>query len=125
MPDHFILSHRSTPFTRQELVSRLYHVLIAAGLAKYDGDKSSVSGVFRNTRTDSTPHRFRHHFVTSCVQAGFRPEYIMSIVGHASYETTIGVYTHIQHQMLEDDFKPTMLSKALEEKTKVAKRLPE
>ena len=106
----------------KRLMSRLFY---ECGYYDLRDPKKSSANYWMNTHPWFSPHYFRHHYVTSCVQAELRPEYIMSIVGHASYGTTIGVYTHIQHQMLEDDFRPTKLSSILREKTKVAKRLPE
>ena len=46
----------------------------------------------------------------------------MQMVGHASYNTTLKVYTHVQNQMIEDDYKPTLLAEEFEKE--VAKRLP-
>lgn len=56
----------------------------------------------------TTAHRFRHHYITAKVEAGERPEIIMSIVGHRDYSTTINIYTHIQQTL--GNAEPTRLS---------------
>lgn len=48
-----------------------------------------------------TAHWFRHNYITACVLAGIAPEVTMRIVGHASYATTIDVYTHINRQQTQ------------------------
>ena len=41
-----------------------------------------------------SPHKLRHYYATSAVQAGVRPELLKEMLGHASYSTTIDIYTH-------------------------------
>lgn len=107
LPNQYILGGGSQFISNFEFARVLNQVLTGSGC------------------TGITAHYFRHHYITSCVQAGIRLEYLIAIVGHASYTTTFGVYTHIQQQMLEDDFKPTLLSADLAEISKVAERLPD
>lgn len=45
---------------------------------------------------DITAHYFRHNYITACVFAGVAPEVTMRIVGHADYQTTVNIYTHIK-----------------------------
>lgn len=40
------------------------------------------------------PHAFRHTFATRCFQKGLEPLFIMKIMGHTNYETTLR-YTHL------------------------------
>lgn len=42
-----------------------------------------------------TPHNCRHTYATLAVKAGVKPEYLQEAIGHASYSTTIDIYTHI------------------------------
>lgn len=42
-----------------------------------------------------TPYNCRHTFTTLAVQSGVRPELLQKILGHADYNTTVGVYTHL------------------------------
>ena len=43
-----------------------------------------------------TPHHFRHNYITKMYYAGFDPVLAMWMVGHADYETTVNVYTHLR-----------------------------
>ena len=40
------------------------------------------------------PHSFRHTFATRCFEKNLKPVFIMSIMGHSNYETTLS-YTHL------------------------------
>lgn len=40
------------------------------------------------------PHATRHTFATAAVRAGVKPELLKDMLGHASYSTTIDIYTH-------------------------------
>lgn len=42
-----------------------------------------------------TPHNCRHTYATLAVRAGVKPEYLQEAIGHASYSTTVDIYTHI------------------------------
>lgn len=42
-----------------------------------------------------TPYNCRHTYATLAVQSGVKPEILQKILGHADYNTTIGVYTHL------------------------------
>ena len=127
LPGNFIIGDSPTFLTSITCRTLLNRVMYRCGYYRLtaSGKKHPKN---LNHRHDITAlfsaHYFRHHYVTSCIQADFRPEYTMSIVGHASYGTTIGVYTHVQCQMLEDNYRTTLLSSVLSSEIKVAKRLP-
>lgn len=56
-----------------------------------------------------TPYNCRHTFVTMAVQSGVKPEILQKIIGHADYNTTIGVYTHLQkNEILQEALKLTV-----------------
>lgn len=122
LPQNYILTGTNQTISAWGANLALRRVFGACGYCEQKDEKKSGP---RDIQPWFSAHYFRHHYVTSCVQADLRPEYIMSIVGHASYGVTIGVYTHIQHQMLEDNFQATLLSEILKSETKVAKRLPD
>lgn len=42
-----------------------------------------------------SPYNCRHTYSTLAVQAGVKPEILQKIMGHADYNTTLGVYTHL------------------------------
>lgn len=43
------------------------------------------------------PHAFRHTFCTRCFEKGLQPVFIMRIMGHSNYSTTLS-YTHISNK---------------------------
>lgn len=47
-----------------------------------------------NISKEKTPHKTRHTYATAAVAAGVRPEDLTHLLGHASYTTTIDIYTH-------------------------------
>ncbi len=42
-----------------------------------------------------TPYNCRHTFTTLAVQSGVKPEILQKILGHADYNTTATIYTHL------------------------------
>ena len=69
----------------------------------YDGNRKPSNWRKREYRpmleslgisTEKTPHKARHAFATAAVAAGVRPEDLTQILGHASYTTTVDIYTH-------------------------------
>ena len=47
-----------------------------------------------------TPHTARHTYTSMAVKAGMQPEILQKVLGHASYETTANIYTHIDIETL-------------------------
>lgn len=118
--DHnYITSNSSTPLTAAQCAHRWNTMMLDCGYARYNDKHTSRSGNVRGIDNDITPHHLRHHYVTSCVIAGLRPEVVMMIVGHSDYHTTLSVYTHLMH---DGEVKKTMLSELI--KCEVAERLP-
>ena len=52
-----------------------------------------------------TPHKARHTFATAAVAAQVRPEALKGMLGHASYTTTIDLYTHQPSAQLLEEVK--------------------
>jgi len=50
---------------------------------------------------EMTQHWLRHNFATMCRDAGLRAEDTMYLLGHTSYQTTLGVYTHMTERRLD------------------------
>lgn len=48
-----------------------------------------------------SPHTMRHNFITMCWEAGMDVLLTMRIVGHADYQTTMNIYTHLSDKHLE------------------------
>lgn len=52
-------------------------------------------------KTAITPHAMRHNFITMCWEAGMDVLLVMKIVGHADYQTTMNIYTHLSRKHLD------------------------
>lgn len=48
-----------------------------------------------------TPHYLRHNYVTMLYEAGVDPMVAMRLVGHADYQTTANIYTHLSKAHLD------------------------
>lgn len=55
-----------------------------------------------------TAHILRHTFCTDLVKAHVDEKTIISIVGHASYATTMKIYTHYDYPKISEDFLSKM-----------------
>lgn len=53
-----------------------------------------------NLESVITPHYFRHNYVTMLYESGIDPLVAMRIVGHADYQTTANIYTHLHDETL-------------------------
>lgn len=49
-----------------------------------------------------TPHAMRHNFITMCWEQGLDILITMRLVGHADYQTTRNIYTHLSRKHLDD-----------------------
>lgn len=56
-----------------------------------------------------SPHCTRHTYATWAVEAGVPPEALQQILGHASYSTTVDVYTHLSPEQLVLAVTPPLL----------------
>lgn len=119
LPDHYVLSNASAPVSATSAVRRWNAMMLDCGYVRKRADNTPKDGIRTRMDVDITPHWLRHHYITSCVMAGLRPEVTMNIVGHSEYQTTLGIYTHLMHN---DGWNPTLLSDAI--KNEVAERLP-
>lgn len=55
------------------------------------------------------PYNCRHTFTTLAVHSGVKPEILQKILGHADYNTTVGVYTHLdKFEILQEATKLTV-----------------
>ena len=54
---------------------------------------------------DVYPHALRHTFASICYQADVDKKVCQKLMGHASYSTTIDIYTHISKAFIEDDIQ--------------------
>jgi site-specific recombinase XerD len=68
------------------------------------GDDSSVERMVKQWGkvggvVGATPHRFRHTFITRCIDKGISIEDTRKLVGHESISTTEGYYDHNQSRL--------------------------
>ena len=72
-------------------------------------------------------HTFRHTFATRCIESGIRPKTLQTLLGHASLNTTMDMYVHVdedvkreQMQLLENSFSPwESVSEAFDQERKI------
>ena len=116
LPHLYIVSIRADePLHSAEFRLRWNRLMFDAGLAhvsstyrekvkrwEKQGKPITSPNMAHDYEVDITPHWFRHNYITACVAAGIRPEVVMRIVGHSSYQTTIEIYTHIQKEQLRN-----------------------
>lgn len=115
-PEHYIVSSDGgkSHLTEFGFSRKWTDLMIACGFtspsAKYQrrieaaakqGKEPPPPGSVRDYTLLVTPHAFRHNYVTACVLAGIPPEVTMHIVGHANYQTTVNIYTHIQEHQIQ------------------------
>lgn len=50
-----------------------------------------------------SPHALRRTFCTRCFEAGINPKVVQSVMGHATYSTTIDIYTEVMGEMKESE----------------------
>lgn len=113
-PGAYIINKNGYPLNANEYEYAWRSMMIRAGFAEikpaYYEKKRKADAAGKYIRPPQptsdytisiTAHWFRHNYITACVIAGITPEVTMRIVGHASYATTIDVYTHINRQQTQ------------------------
>ena len=95
LPNQYVITGTTTPLNKDEYALRSNEFLLMAGLAVAKETHKSKEGNHSGFEHEITAHYLRHHFVSSCMIAGVRPDYVKLIAGHANINTTLNVYTHI------------------------------
>lgn len=104
-PDSFVFASRDGSPLRQWAARQLWAQFLAdAGISD-----------------EITPHYLRHNYITMCWESDIDPYTTMSMVGHASYKTTMDVYTHLTKRKMDEAAEKVAAMFALE--NKVAKKL--
>ena len=72
-------------------------LMCACGMAEeIEGETCYGAGDIRGKyRPIITPHTMRHNYITMCWEQGIDALITMKLVGHADYQTTMNVYTHL------------------------------
>lgn len=69
---------------------------------------AAVDSLFRRlrkkTRLDAYPHLLRHTHATELIRAGWDMAYVQKRLGHASVQTTINTYTHLNDEDMKTAF---------------------
>ena len=127
---------------RSKPVEGLENVLFVSWIGRALCDQTIIEGIDRiineinYCRDDAdqfqrlSPHCFRHTFATRCFEAGIPPKTVQHLLGHASLDMTMNLYTHVMDNkkdeavialndyyfdieqqkeiVIEDDFKKTI-----------------
>ena len=67
---------------------------------KADAEMHRPNDIIYHVKPTLTPHYFRHNYVTMLYESGIDPLVAMRIVGHADYQTTANIYTHLKDETL-------------------------
>lgn len=89
-----------TPLSQIEFRHRWDAYCREAGLCDIEYEEHHTESNNRTYRTRIqknriTPHQLRHEFASICLDAGLEPSDTQHLLGHASVDTTLGIYTHI------------------------------
>lgn len=52
-----------------------------------------------------SPHCFRHTFATRCIESGMKPKTLQAILGHATLQMTMDLYTHVLKQQKDSEME--------------------
>ena len=66
-----------------------------------DENTDRPNDIRKRLKPTLTPHYFRHNYITMLYEGGIDPLIAMKIVGHADYQTTANIYTHVRDEMLK------------------------
>ena len=65
-----------------------------------DKDTDRPTDIRKRLKPTLTPHYFRHNYITMLYDGGIDPLVAMKIVGHADYQTTANIYTHLGEETM-------------------------
>lgn len=54
---------------------------------------------------DIYPHALRHTFCSRCFEAEMNPKVVQALMGHATYSTTIDIYTHVTDAKFDSEIE--------------------
>ena len=131
LPSFYVASGTSVPLTyggyKYQYTKLLYSLGFAHlnDIAARDEAKASKEGKpFRPYANpnyydcDFTPHTLRRNYATALYRAEVDPAMAMILLGHASYDTTLSIYTDIKSMLDDsvslDDYLPDVMKKVAE-----------
>ena len=98
-------------------------LMCACGMAEeIEGETCYGAGDIRGKyRPIITPHTMRHNYITMCWEQGIDALITMKLVGHADYQTTMNVYTHLSAKHMAS--AKEKINSMFEAQKKVAQKL--
>ena len=103
--DNYVFHTEAGKPLSQATYKRMWNRLMyAAGCIEWREVKERISrpgDILKQIKPTLTPHYFRHNYVTMLYESGIDPLVAMKIVGHADYQTTANIYTHVRDEMLK------------------------
>lgn len=91
------------PMAQVTAIRMWIELMVSCGMAvTIDGPTCYGAGDIRGQyRPTITPYTMRHNFITMCWEQGLDVLVTREIVGHADYQTTMNIYTHLSNKHLE------------------------
>lgn len=92
------------PLAQVTAIRMWIKLMVACDMADPIEDKTCYgSGDIRGQwKSRITPHAMRHNFITMCWEQGMDILLTMKLVGHADYQTTRNIYTHLSAKHLDN-----------------------
>lgn len=101
-PDLVFTTTFGSPVTRYVLTEDIKKILNI--IAKNEAYMASIQDRKPVQFPHIHPHAFRHTFATRCFEKDLKPLFVMRVMGHENYETTIS-YTHLLDKSNETQVK--------------------
>ena len=83
--DVLFVSRNGWPLCDQTIIDSLDKIVNEINYSRDEGEQ------FQRI----SPHCFRHTFATRCFEAGIPPKTVQHLLGHASLDMTMNLYTHV------------------------------
>lgn len=110
----FILRNNIMSNRRSKPIEGLENVLFVSRIGRPLCDQTIIDGIDKiineiNYSRDEaelfqriSPHCFRHTFATRCFEAGIPPKTVQHLLGHASLDMTMNLYTHVMDEKKDE-----------------------
>ncbi|MEP0754078.1 site-specific integrase [Trichocoleus sp. Lan] len=93
----------------EDVDSDYLFINIWEGKVGYPLTYSTVQSLFERlekaTGVEATPHAFRHTHATELIRSGMEMSYVQKRLGHASIQTTLSTYVHLQDEDLKQAYQ--------------------
>lgn len=102
--EYVFQTSKGKPISQATFMRMWCRLMLAADCVEWREKKPNTDreyDILKCVKPILTPHYFRHNYVTLLYEAGVDPLVAMKIVGHADYQTTANIYTHIRDNLLK------------------------